>query len=107
MPGPSRWRGQLLTHSLMSNKITQHTLDDRVREVLKLVHRATNTGVPERAPERSRDLPETADLLRRIAGESIVLLKNEKNILPLNRAKTVSYFLKPLFGGTRQYLILM
>jgi beta-glucosidase len=90
MPGPTRWRGQLLTHALMSNKITQHTVDERVREVLKLVRHATNTGIPEHAPEKSRDVPETADLLRRIAGESIVLLKNEKNVLPLNRAKTVS-----------------
>jgi beta-glucosidase len=90
MPGPSRWRGQLLTHALISNKTTQYIVGQEVREVLKLVHRATNTGVPENAPERTRDLPETADRLRRIAGESIVLLKNERNVMPLNRAKTVS-----------------
>jgi len=89
MPGPTRWRGQLLTHALMSNKVAQHILDERVREVLKLVHRATQTGMPERAPERSRDVPETADLLRKIAVESIVLLKNERCVLPLNKTKTV------------------
>jgi beta-glucosidase len=92
MPGPARWRGQLLTHALMSNKIAPHTLDERVREVLKLISRVTRTGVPENAPERSKDIPETADLLRRIAGESIVLLKNEKSVLPLSRSKTVSLF---------------
>jgi beta-glucosidase len=90
MPGPTRWRGQLLTHALMSNKILLHTLDERVREVLKLVRRVTKTGVPERAPEKSRDVPETADLLRRTAGESIILLKNERSVLPLSRSKTVS-----------------
>jgi beta-glucosidase len=92
MPGPTRWRGQLLTHALMSNKIAQHTVDERAREVLKLVHRATQTGVPEHAPERSRDVPGTADLLREIAVESIVLLKNERGVLPLSKTKTVRYF---------------
>jgi beta-glucosidase len=94
MPGPTRWRGQLLTHALMSNTISQYTLDERVREVLKLVRRATTTGVPEHAPEKSRDIPETANLLRRIAGESVVLLKNERCVLPLNKTKTVRHFLK-------------
>jgi beta-glucosidase len=89
MPGPTRWRGQLVTHSLMSKKISQHTLDLRVHEVLKLVNRVSKTGIPENAPEGSRDIPETADLLRKISGESIVLLKNENGVLPLNKMKTV------------------
>jgi len=93
MPGPTRWRGQLLTHALMSNKITQYTLDERVYEVLKLVSRVSRTGVPEHASEMSRDIPKTADHLRRIAGESIVLLKNERSVLPLNKSKTVSHVL--------------
>ena len=89
MPGPTRWRGQLVTHSLMSKKISQHTLDLRVHLVLKLVKRVSKTGIPENAPEGSRDIPETADLLRKISGESIVLLKNENGVLPLNKMKTV------------------
>lgn len=89
MPGPSRWRGQLVTHSLMSKKISQYTLDLRVHEVLKLVNRVSKTGIPENAPEGSRDIPETAALLRTIAGESIVLLKNENGALPLKKTKTV------------------
>ncbi len=89
MPGPARWRGQLLSHMLISNKISQHTLDQRVREVLKLVNRVSKTGVPENAPEGSRDVPETAELLRKLAGESIVLLKNENGSLPFKKDKTV------------------
>lgn len=90
MPGPTRWRGQLLTHSLMSKKISQHTLDLRVREVLKLVSRVSKIGVLEKALEGSRDIPETGELLRKISGESIVLLKNENGVLPLKKNKTVS-----------------
>lgn len=91
MPGPSRWRGQLVTHALMANKISKQTLDARVREVLRLVSRVAKTGVPGNAPEGSRDTPETSALLRKIGGESIVLLKNENKALPLDKAKTVSH----------------
>lgn len=90
MPGPAKWRGQALLHSLMSRKIDQGTVDERVRQVLRLVDRATKTGIPENAPEEPRDTPETAALLRRIAGESIVLLKNENEALPFKKEKTVS-----------------
>ncbi|PVH77695.1 glycoside hydrolase family 3 protein [Cadophora sp. DSE1049] len=90
MPGPSRWRGQLLNHALMSKKITQHTLDQRVREVLKVASLASKTGVPEHAPEGTRNTPETATLLRKIAGDSIVLMKNEGSVLPFAREKTVA-----------------
>jgi beta-glucosidase len=89
MPGPTRWRGQLITHSLMSKKISPHTLDTRVHEVLKLVNRVSKTGIPENAPEGSRNIPETAELLRSISGESIVLLKNRNAVLPLKKNKTV------------------
>lgn len=92
MPGPSRWRGQLVTHALMANKISKQILDARVREVLRLVSRVAKTGVPGNAPEGSRDTPETSALLRKIGGESIVLLKNENKALPLDKSKTVSHY---------------
>lgn len=91
MPGPSRWRGQLVTHALMANKISKQTLDARVREVLRLVSRVAKTGVPGNAPEGSRDTLETSALLRKIGGESIVLLKNDNKALPLDKSKTVSH----------------
>jgi beta-glucosidase len=73
----------------MSNKVSQHTLDQRAREVLKLISRVSKTGVPENAREGTRDTPETARLLRSLAAESMVLLKNDKKVLPLNPSKTV------------------
>ncbi|KAF5962400.1 glycoside hydrolase family 3 [Fusarium bulbicola] len=90
MPGPTRWRGQMLLHALMSRKIDLETVNERVRQVLKLVDRAIRTGIPSNAPEVSQNTPETAALLRKIAGESIVLLKNDHNALPFNRGETVA-----------------
>ena len=90
MPGPTRWRGGILAHALLSKKITEHTLDLRVRELLKLSNRVRESGIPENAPEGSRNTPETAELLRKIGSESIVLLKNEGNALPFKKSETVS-----------------
>lgn len=97
MPGPSRWRGGLLKHALISKKITQKMLDDRVREVLKLVSRVSKIGVPENAPELSRNTPETSELLREIAGEAIVLLKNDGGVLPFKKETTVRFLITQLF----------
>ncbi|EEU35055.1 uncharacterized protein NECHADRAFT_94882 [Fusarium vanettenii 77-13-4] len=89
MPGPTRWRGQMLLHALMSRKIDIEAINERVREILKLVRRAVQTGIPENAPEQGRDTPETASLLRTIASEAVVLLKNENNALPFKKDEKV------------------
>lgn len=90
MPGPTRWRGQLLNHAIMAKKVTQETVDERTRQVLNLVHKAVQTGIPSGAPEGTRDTPKTAALLRDIASQSIVLLKNDNQVLPFKNEKTVS-----------------
>ncbi|KGO78268.1 Glycoside hydrolase family 3 [Penicillium italicum] len=90
MPGPPRWRGAALSHAITSNKIPLAALNDRVRAVLNLVQKASKSGVPERAPETQLNRPEDRALLRKVAAEAIVLLKNEDNILPLNKNKKVA-----------------
>ncbi|KAL2857593.1 putative beta-glucosidase J [Aspergillus pseudodeflectus] len=87
MPGPTRFRGPALMHALTSNKVTERTLDARVRKVLELVQLASKANIPEYAAERELDRPEDRALLRRAAAESIVLLKNDGAVLPLDPAK--------------------
>ena len=93
MPGPTRFRGNALGHAITTNKVPQHILDDRVRQMLKLVNRCAASKVPENAPEKELDTPETSALLREIAADSIVLLKNTKQVLPLSKSKPVSSYL--------------
>ncbi|KAK9455662.1 glycoside hydrolase superfamily [Dipodascopsis uninucleata] len=90
MPGPTRFRGDLVTSSVNSKTITQYTFDERVRSVLRTVVKAAASGIPGDAPEEGANTPETAALLRKIAGSAVVLLKNEGNILPLSRSKTTA-----------------
>lgn len=90
MPGPSHWRGVLLQHALSSNKVTQKTLDQRARAVLNLVRRCAASKIPEQAKEMTNDTPETSALLRKVASNAIVLMKNENSILPLKKDKSVS-----------------
>jgi beta-glucosidase len=89
MPGPSRWRGEALTLANATDKLEHNALDDCARRVLNLVNDCAVSGVPEHAPETTKDTPETAALLRRLAGESIVLMKNTGNVLPFNKSKKV------------------
>ena len=90
MPGPTRWRTDALSHAVASNKVREHVLDESVKIVLETIKLASKSGIPENQKEGVRDYPEDRALLRRVAAESIVLLKNENNTLPLDRTKTVA-----------------
>lgn len=90
MPGPSRWRAGALIHAVASNKLSEDVIDERVRNILKAVKRVAQSGVKEGQEEKARDIKETSILLRKAAAESIVLMKNEDSILPLDRNKTVA-----------------
>lgn len=70
----------------------EHIIDQRARTLLEFVKKSYANGIPENAPEGKLDTPETAELLRRIGNEGIVLLKNENDILPFKKDKKVSCF---------------
>ncbi|KAF9481867.1 glycoside hydrolase family 3 protein [Pholiota conissans] len=83
MPGPSVMRGPALLRMLMAQKLSLSDIDKRVTNVLRLIQRAKESGIPFSGPEGSLDTPELRQLLRRAAADSIVLLKNDKQTLPL------------------------
>ncbi|KDQ59402.1 glycoside hydrolase family 3 protein [Jaapia argillacea MUCL 33604] len=91
MPGPPRWRTQtLVQHTLSAQKTTIPTLDARVSTLLAFVQKMARKN-PEvvygDGVERSRDSPEARKFCRKVAGEGMVLLKNEGGLLPLNSSK--------------------
>ncbi|EJU05925.1 hypothetical protein DACRYDRAFT_127572 [Dacryopinax primogenitus] len=92
MPGLDGWRQtSKLIRSVESHKLTVEDIKSRAKKVLELVQRIAKAS-PEildgDQQERSDDPPEHRALLRKVAGSSIVLLKNENHVLPLNPQKT-------------------
>ena len=69
---------------LKRGEADQKTLDDKVRRVLRLIFR---TAMNTHKPFGSLNSPEHLAAARRIAGEGMVLLKNDNGALPLDPAK--------------------
>ena len=69
---------------IKSGKYTTKELDDKARRVLRLIFRTSMSG---QAKWGSLCSDEHYAAARQIAGEGIVLLKNDRNILPIDASK--------------------
>lgn len=96
MPGPSTWRGFALKQAFRSNKVEPWDIDARALNMLKLVKRGLESGIAERGPDCIGDVEMAKPVLRQLASSSIVLLKNERKVLPYERNRTVR---EPLQAG--------
>lgn len=86
MPGPAFFRKpELIQEAITKGTLTIETLDKRAEAVLNLLRKTGKFQNPEIVEEQAIDLPEHSDLIRKAGAESIVLLKNAKNILPLKK----------------------
>jgi beta-glucosidase len=84
----SRSYNQFGPQLLKQNKLTQATIDEAVRRILRIKFRLGLFDRPytDEAREPNALLrPESIRLAREIAGRSMVLLKNERETLPLNK----------------------
>lgn len=91
MPGPPRVRGTNINVSLGNRKLAEHEVDERIRNLINLVNRVASLDIKENAPEGQLERPkEVAPQLRKLAADSIVLLKNEGSVLPLNRNRSTA-----------------
>ncbi|HEY7615222.1 MAG TPA: glycoside hydrolase family 3 N-terminal domain-containing protein, partial [Terriglobales bacterium] len=86
--------GTSLAPLVQSGKLPMSVLDEAVRRVLRVKFRAGLFDQPYTDPARERTAflaPETLQLARKMAQESVVLLKNGNSLLPLSRAlKTIA-----------------
>lgn len=87
MPGPPRWRTlTLMLHTMSCQKLLFTTLDERVTNMLAFIQRQARRN-PEivygDGKEGTRNTPEMHAFGRRVASESVVLLKNAGGVLPL------------------------
>ncbi|MBX3058040.1 MAG: glycoside hydrolase family 3 C-terminal domain-containing protein [Anaerolineae bacterium] len=87
MPGPARFMGTHLMEMVQNGELDETLIDDKVRRILRTMFRTGVFDQPELQPEFADDRPETRDLIRRAGAEAIVLLKNENNLLPLDKER--------------------
>lgn len=88
MPGPGSWLGPPLAEAVERGEVPAEVVDEMATRLLRLIDRAgllgpdPSSGAHE-LPERSDESPERTAIARRVATESIVLLRNERRTLPL------------------------
>jgi beta-glucosidase len=86
MPGPGRHLGAKLADAVRKGEVEESALDDAVRRILRVAARTGALDAPFAGPEAAVDRPEHRALARRAAAEAMVLLKNDADALPLERA---------------------
>ena len=83
-----KFYGEKLLQAIREGKVSEATLNDKVRRILRVMFRAGLFDESIMAYGGFDDTPERRALALRAARESIVLLKNEGHFLPLNK-KTI------------------
>ncbi len=87
MPGNARWMSEeIVKRALDDGPLTEEILDDKVRRLLNVLDKAGMFDKPELQKERGEDKPQHRKIMREAAREAVVLLKNEKGLLPLKKA---------------------
>ena len=92
MPWPNKYKLKNLENAHGEGKFSDEALDDLVSRNLRVMFRTGLFDPPDKLPEGSRNTHAHQDLARRVAEEGIVLLKNDKGVLPMdiNSIKRIS-----------------
>jgi beta-glucosidase len=86
MPGPAKYYGRLLEEAVRTWQIDEATIDDAVRRILRMLIVSGKVD-NEELPAGSLNTSAHQALARELAEESIVLLRNEGGLLPLQPDK--------------------
>ncbi|NLZ82883.1 MAG: glycosyl hydrolase [Clostridiales bacterium] len=96
MPGPADYNDNEIVEAVKTGELAEAVLDDRATKIVEMILMAQNT------PKGSKyDIESHHKLARKVAVDSMVLLKNEDNILPLKKDKT--YAVIGAFAKTPRY----
>lgn len=86
MPGPRQKRVQSVIEAIQAGELDEQVLDEAVKRLLRVIFKAVET--PKDA--EGFDVEAHHQLARKIAGESLVLLKNEGGLLPLQAGQKLA-----------------
>src|SRR5271165_5167410 len=87
MPAGEWMNSKNLLGALCSGEITQEQIDDKVRRILRMIVRMGFLDRPQRDQSIPENDPESGKTALKIAEEGIVLLKNERKILPFDQTR--------------------
>ncbi len=87
MPGPPIWRGSQVLDGVKIGNISIQAIEESTRRILRILLRSGVFEHPATHPEQSMNTPAHRVLIRATSAESIVLLKNVGDILPLHAQK--------------------
>lgn len=85
MPGPNKKSYKDIMKAIKVGEVAQEVLDDSVRRILRLIFKLIKNQKNVTLDSESHHR-----LTQRVSEESIVLLKNENNILPLPKKKKIA-----------------
>ncbi len=106
MPGSNGIHDQKIMKAIKDGKLSEEVLDERVSRVVELILKSKETLNKENS---QFDKEEHHAFARKAAADTIVLLQNKDNILPLNKDNTVALigeFAKtPRYQGSGSSLI--
>jgi beta-glucosidase len=87
MPGPDGPWGDTLAEAVRAGAVDEGAVDDKVLRILRLAQRvgALDGGRRRPAPRYAED--EVAWVVRRVAAAGFVLARNQRGVLPLDRAR--------------------
>ncbi len=105
MPTTKGETDQEIVEAIKSGVLEEKVLDERVEEILDVIEK-TQVGVKNK---QSIDYSEHHNLARKCAEESLVLLKNENNVLPLNKNEKIcligDFFSKARYQGAGSSIV--
>ncbi len=87
MPGPAHYFGKLLVEAVENWQVPEKVIDEAARRVLYLIFRSGKTENVPSAHPASVNTPEHQNLACAAAEEAIILLKNDRSLLPLDPGK--------------------
>lgn len=90
MPGPARWMAEdIVKKALKNGGLTEDSLNDKVRRLLRVIEKAGLFDKPELRPERGENKPQHRKIILEAAHEAIVLLKND-GTLPVKKVRSIA-----------------
>ena len=91
MPGNNGINDAEIAAAVKSGRLNEDILDRTVERILRMTLQAAETLSRKKQKDNKFDVDVHHQLARKVAGESMVLLRNEEDILPLEKMGTIAF----------------